>query len=148
MMNDYLRFEILEHFASNSRSSRAMVEEAFKKHKHLTRTNRTVKHHRPEILEAFEFLKNERSIIELNINPGQGKVHGRGRPQRYYKITEYGLKKLIADHRISNIQFWKVLRGYCSNSETIIPLDKLEEFLLIYVNQYVRFRNHRIHSLF
>ena len=142
-MNDYLRFEILEHFASNSRSSKAMVEEAFKKHKHLTRTNRTVKHHRPEILEAFEFLKNEGSIIELNINPGQGKVHGRGRPQRYYKITEYGLKKLIADHRISNIQFWKVLRGYCSNSETIITLDKLEEFLLIYVNQYVRFRNHR-----
>jgi hypothetical protein len=101
-----------------------------------------VKHHRPEILEAFEFLKNEGSIIELNIDPGQGKVHGKGRPQQYYKITEYGLKKLIADHRISNFQFWKVLRDYCSNNETILTPDKLEEFLLIYINHYIKFRNH------
>ena len=143
MMKDYLRFEILEHFAANNRLSKAMVEEAFKQHKHLTRTNRYVSHHKPEILKDFELLTIEGSIVEVGTDPGQGKTYGRGRPQRYYKITEYGLKKLIADHRISKTQFWKVLRGYCSNNGTILTLDKLEEFLLIYVNQYVRFRNHR-----
>ena len=96
----------------------------------------------------MNFFKDEGSIIESNTNPGQGKVYGKGRPQKYHKITEYGLKKLIADHRISNTQFWKVLFGYCSNNETIITLDKLEEFLLTYVNHYVKFRNHRFTPYF
>ena len=52
-MDDYLRFEILEYLASNGRSSKAMVEEAFKQHKHLTKTNRVVRHHRPETLGKF-----------------------------------------------------------------------------------------------
>jgi hypothetical protein len=141
-MDNYLRFEILEHFAYYEKLSKAIVEKAFEQHNHITKTNRSVKHHRPEILEAFEFLNEEGSIIELNIDPGQGKVHSKGRPQRYYKITEYGLKKLIADHRVSNIQFWNILRGYCVNNATILTLEKLEQFLLIYINHYMRFRNH------
>ena len=119
-----------------------MAEKAFDKHKHITKTNRSVRHHRPDILDGFEFLRTEGSIVKLNTDPGQGKVYKKGRPQKYYAITEYGLKKLIADKRISNIQFWKALRGYCSNNETILTLDRLEEFLLIFMNHYVKYRYH------
>ena len=90
MMNDYLRFEILEHLACNGRSSKTMVEKAFGQHKHITKTNRSVRHHRQEISDGFEFLSKDGLIKELNIDPGQGRVHGRGRPQKYYKITRTG----------------------------------------------------------
>ncbi|MGH9995131.1 MAG: hypothetical protein ACRD4J_07840 [Nitrososphaeraceae archaeon] len=95
------------------------------------------------ILESFNYLLiSTIFIVEAGTDPGKGKVYGRGKPQKYYKVTEYGLKRLIADNRISKTQFWEVLRGYCSNNETILPLDKLEEFLLIYIDHYIRFRNH------
>ena len=148
MMDDYLRFEILEYLAYNGRSSKAMVEKAFSQHKHITKTNRVVRHHRPEISGNFGLLRAEGSIVELDTDPGQGKVYGRGRPQKYHKITEYGLKKLIADKRISNTHFWKVLFGYCSNNETILALDKLEEFLQTYLNHYMKFRNHGFTTYF
>ncbi|MGH9984373.1 MAG: hypothetical protein ACRD8W_10510 [Nitrososphaeraceae archaeon] len=147
-MSDYLRFEILEHFAYNERLSKAMVERTFGQHIHITKTNRSVKHHRPEILKAFEFLKKGKLIIELNTDPGLGRVYSRGRPQKYYKITEHGLKKLIADRRISNTQFWKVLLGYCSNIDTVLTPDKIKEFLIIFKSHYMRFQNHGFISHF
>src|SRR5918996_101596 len=133
-MENYLRFEILEHFAYNEKLSVAMVEKTFKQHKHTTRTNRSVEHHRPEISEAFEFLKEARLIIELKDKfPGPGRVLGRGRPHKYYRITEDGLRIFIADPRISKTQFWKGLYGYCLNSDIGLTIDKLEELLRIYI---------------
>jgi hypothetical protein len=119
-----------------------MVEKAFGQHKHITKTNRSVRHHRPDILDGFEFLRTEGSIVKLNTDPGQGKVYKRGRPQEYYAITEYGLKKLIADKRISKTQFWQVISRYCSNIDSVLTLDKIEELLLIFMNHYVKYRYH------
>ena len=119
-----------------------MAEKAFGKHKHITKTDRSVRHHRPEISDGFEFLRAEGSIVKLDTDPGQGKVYERGRPPRYYAITENGLKKLIADKRISKTQFWQVLSRYCSNIDSVLTLDKIEELLLIFVNHYVKYRYH------
>lgn len=147
-MDDYLRLEIIEYFTSKSKLSKTMVEKDFKRHKHLRGTNRYVSHHRPEISKDIDLLATEGVIAAAGTDPGQGKVHSRGRPQKYYKITEYGLKRLIADPRISKTQFWKVLHDYCSNPDIDITLDKLEEFLLIYINHYARFRNHGFTAYF
>ncbi|MGB7661921.1 MAG: hypothetical protein WBL67_04215 [Nitrososphaeraceae archaeon] len=141
-MDDYLRFEILKYLVCNGRSSKIMVEKAFGQHKHITKTNRSVKHHRPDILDGFEFLRTEGSIVKLNTDPGKGKVYGRGRPQKYYAITEYGLKKLIADKRISKTQFWQVISHYCSNTDSVLTIDKIEGLLLTFMNHYVKYRYH------
>ena len=49
---------------------------------------------------------------------------------------------MIANRRISKTQFWKALRGYCSNIDSILSLDKIEELLRIFLNHYVQYRYH------
>jgi hypothetical protein len=145
----YLRYEILEHFVYHKTLSKSMVEKALKQHKHTTKTtNHFVRHHRKEIFEAFEHLRCEGSIIKVDFRSGPGKFPARGRPETHYKITENGLKDLIANGNISGSQFWKVLLGYCSNNDDILTLDELHEFLIIFVWKNLKYREHGFATYF
>lgn len=138
----YLRYEILEHFAYHKTLSKSKVE-ALSQHEHTTKTtDRSVRHHRREILEAFEHLRYEESIIKVDFKSGPGVFPARGRPETHYKITENGLKDLIANGNISRSQFWKVLVGYSSNNDDVLTLDKLHEFLIIFIWKHSKYRFH------
>lgn len=123
-----------------------MVEEVFEEHTHITKTNRRVKHHRPEISADFEFLETKGLIKKINTDPGPGLVYGRGRPKTYYAITEGGLKALLADENLPAATFWKILRGYCLNNDELVPLDKVEEFYQIVIGRYLKYYYHGFSS--
>jgi hypothetical protein len=138
----YLRTEVLEHFADHKLLSKSEVEREFSQHIHTTNTNRSVRHHRPEILEAFKYLENEKLIVnEGYANPGPGIPLGIGRPKARYRITEEGLKELIADKSISESQFWKILVSYSLN-HSILTLDELDKFLQIFLWRHLKYRDH------
>jgi hypothetical protein len=136
-----LRSEILECLAYNGKLSKSMVERMFEEHIHITKADRPVKHHHKEILSAFGFLKTEGLIDELNTNPGPGLVFERGRPKTYYEITEKGFKLLITQN-IRPIKFWKCILGYCDHNTSNISLAKVEEFCHLFIEKYLKYRNH------
>ena len=93
-------------------------------------------------MEAFDHLRDEKSIIKVNFNYGPGVFPARGKPETHYKITEDGLKDLIANGNISGPKFWKVLAGYSSNNDDVLTLCKLHEFLIIFVWKNLKYRDH------
>jgi hypothetical protein len=138
----YLRTEILEHFGYHKFLSKSEVEREFKQRTHTTNTNRSVRHHRPEILDVFKYLEHEKLIVNAGYaNPGSGIPLGIGRPKVRYKITEEGLKKLIAYKSISESQFWKILIGYSLN-HSVLTLDELDKFLQIFIWSHLKYREH------
>jgi DNA-binding PadR family transcriptional regulator len=125
-------YEILEHFAYEGKLSKSIVEDRFKEHRHITKTNRHRSHRRPEILAAFAFLENEGLIEEINTDPGPGLVYGRGRPKTYYAMTEKGLKELLYYTNFDPLRFWEILHEYYfQNVDRIATYDKIEEFYQI-----------------
>jgi hypothetical protein len=137
-----LRFEILEQFAYKGKLSKSMVEKILEEHRRITKTKKCVKHHRPEILEDFQFFETEGLIKKINTNPGPGLAHGRGRPKTYYTITEKGLKALLTHEDFDPPRFWKILYGYCQNSDSIIKLDKFEECYQILITRRLKYPAH------
>jgi hypothetical protein len=98
-----------------------------------------VKHHRPEILQAFDHLECKRSIKRLNTDPGPGLTYKRGRPKTYFTITEVGLKELLADANIPAIRFWELVCGFCLNNDELVTLEKIDEFYHIVIVRYLRY---------
>ena len=141
-MPSRLRLEILEHFAYRGKLSKSMVEEIFEKHRHTTKTNRFITHHRPEILAAFEFLETEGLIKELNMYPGPGLVYGRGRPKTYYTITKNGLRTVMNEEDLTALKFWKILFGYVTNNEDSLIMDEIEAFYQMFMKRYLTYHNH------
>ena len=118
-----------------------MVEKRFEKHRHITKTNRSVKHHRHEILDVFAFLESKRLIKKINTDPGPGLVYGRGRPKTYYSITKEGLATLMNDEKTVAVKFWKILFNYAINNKDSLTIDEIEEFYQMFVGRYLRFHN-------
>jgi hypothetical protein len=136
-----LRLEILGCLAYNGGLSKSMVEGILKKHTHITKTNRRVKHHRAEILKAFRFLNNNGLVISIKSNPGQGLVYGKGRPKIYYKITYEGIKLLISNN-LHPLKLWKAIIGYCHHNDTKVSLTAINEIYQLFLNEYLKFPNH------
>ena len=137
-----LRLEILKCLACDGKLSKSMAEQILQKHTHTTRTNhKRVKHHHPEIVAAFNYLRSNELISELNTNPGPGLVYGRGRPRRYFEITEKGLKQLITQDA-NPAQFWKCIIGYCYHNDLNVSGEKLEEFLQLFIQSHFKFPRH------
>jgi len=137
-----LRLEILKCLACDGKLSKSMAEQILQKHTHTTRTNHhRVKHHHPEIVAAFNYLRSNELISELNTNPGPGLVYGRGRPRRYFEITEKGLKQLITQDA-NPAQFWKCIIGYCYHNDLNVSGEKLEEFLQLFIQSHFKFPRH------
>jgi hypothetical protein len=137
-----LRLEILKCLACDGKLSKGMAEQILQKHTHTTRTNhQRVKHHHPEIVAAFNYLRSNELISELNTNPGPGLVYGRGRPRRYFEITEKGLKQLITQDA-NPAQFWKCIIGYCYHNDLNVSGEKLEEFLQLFIQSHFKFPRH------
>ncbi len=118
-----------------------MVEKRFEKHRHITKTNRSVKHHRHEILDVFSFLESKGLIKKLSTDPGPGLVYGRGRPKTYYAITKEGLATLMNDDKTVAVKFWKILFSYAINNKDSLTIDEIEEFYHMFVKRYLRFHN-------
>ena len=135
-----LRLEILGCLAYNGRLSKSMIERILEKHMHITKTNQLVKHHRPEILDAFEFLRCNGLIIKINTDPGPGLVYKRGRPKTYYKITDAGLKLLIIEDP-HPLKLWKSLLGYCHHNDNKISISAINEIYRLFLNKYLKFPN-------
>jgi hypothetical protein len=119
-----------------------MMESKLRKHTHFTKSNHTEKHHhRPEILQAVDYLETKRFIKKLNTNPGPGLIHGRGRPKTYFAITEKGLKTLLADTIVPAVSFWKIVYYYCLNNESLVTPDKIEQYYRILIGRYLKYPN-------
>jgi hypothetical protein len=132
-----LRSEVLGCLVYNGKSSKSMIERILVKHVHITKTNRPVKHHRKEILAAFEFLRCNGLINKIDSNPGPGLVH-RGRPKIYYKITNEGLKLLIMEDP-HPLKFWKAVLGFCHHNDKKINLGIINEICQLFLNKYLKF---------
>jgi DNA-binding PadR family transcriptional regulator len=136
-----LRYEILECLAINGRLSKSIVEQILTRHKHNTKTGRSVKHHRTEILQSFESLEYEEFIKKLDANPGQGIIFGRGRPKTYYKITEKGLDELI-EQILDPEDFWYSVVGYSHHSDRVLGPDKIEKLYQLFMKRYLKYPDH------
>ena len=131
MKRAYLRMKFYNFLVYHKTLSKKIVENTLSniQHKHITKTTRrSVGHHRREILEAFDHLRDDKSIIKVNFNHGPGVFPARGKPETHYKITEDGLKDLIANGNISGPKFWKVLAGTVLNNDYVPTLCKLHEY--------------------
>ena len=137
----HLRSEVLGCLAYNGKLSKSMIEGIFEKHTHITKTNRTVKHHRKEILAAFKFLIYNGLIKKINADPGPGLVFKRGRPKIYYKITYEGLKLLVIDDP-HPLKFWKAVLGYCHHNNNEISLSVINELCRLFLDTYLKFSQH------
>ena len=139
----------MQYFVSHKSLSKRQVEAEFAQHLHSTSTNRSVSHHRPEILAAFKYLEKARLIANVGYaNPGPGMPLGVGRPRVYYEITNEGLKQLISDKSISGLQFWKILVDYSLNQDRMLTSDKLDELLQIFIWRHLKYRDHGFTTYF
>jgi hypothetical protein len=146
-MIPYLRTEVLFCLAINGKLSKSMVEGILQKHTHHSKTsNKEKHHHRPEILQAFEYLKTKRLIKKLNTNPGPGLAYGRGRPKTYFSITEEGLKKLLGTTFVSAPRFWEIMYRYCLKNSPLTP-NKVEECYQIVMRRYLKYPNRGFSSM-
>jgi hypothetical protein len=140
-MHPYLRTEVLFCLAINGKLSKSMVERILQRHKHHSKTSNEEKHHhRPEILQAFDYLDTKELIKEVNRNPGPGLAHGRGRPRTYFSITEQGLKTLLAATYVPAARFWEIMYRYCLNNSPLTP-NKVDECYQIVMKRYLKYPN-------
>ena len=57
------------------------------------------------------------------------------------RITERGFKLLITQN-IHPMKFWKCILGYCNHRTSNIGLDKVEEFCHLFIEKYLKYKNH------
>jgi hypothetical protein len=121
-----LQIKILESLAMKGKLARSITETLL------------IKHHRPEILQAFKILRAKELIKELNTDPGSGKVFSRGRPPTYYKITKQGLATLIIEEPDLK-KFWRLLIGFCFHSDCQVSLSDLNDLYELFINKYLEY---------
>jgi predicted transcriptional regulator len=85
-----------------------------------------------DILNAFRILE-ENEFIEASHSET-----GRGRPQRYYRITDEGFKALI-DHDPKPEKFWKAVVGFCHHNDNQVSLHKVDEFYRFFMQRYLEY---------
>lgn len=142
----YLRLDILYCLARNGKLSKSMVEDKLRGQIHITKTNNRVKHHRPEILQAFNYLESKGLIKKLNTDPGPGLTYKKGRPKTYFTITEDGLKVLLSYDRLSASRFWEIMDGFCRNNDNPMTQEKIYGLYGVVIDKYLKYPNRGISS--
>ena len=79
-----------------------------------------------DVIDSFDILEEKRLIKK-----SKNYLFGRGRRQYTYRITNDGLQVLIADEETTSLSFWKMMYGYCNNSEKVINDNEIL-FILFY----------------
>jgi hypothetical protein len=123
-----LKFDILECLAEIGKLSKSELKRKLKGRYY------------PDISHSVDEL-NYGGFIKI-----ASKTQGRGKEQVFYTITEKGLKVLLADDDLSALRFWKILYGYCQNSDSLVTLDEIEEFYQILIRRYLKYSNHGFSS--
>jgi DNA-binding PadR family transcriptional regulator len=98
------------------------------------------KHFHKEIWESFKILEDKGLIRNTGKrNPGPGQLLSKGRPRKYYTLTEYGLAALIKEG-LDPSKFWTALISYSSGeSKHDKRLEGIEEIFDLYLKQYLSY---------
>jgi DNA-binding PadR family transcriptional regulator len=122
-----LQIKILELLATGQRLTKSMAEDVLKEH------------HHPEILNGFSNLENKALIKESKLTEEERvKVKGRGKPKKYYQITEDGLYALILVAETSE-KFWRAMIIYFHRRAQTVNPDEFKELYETFVNKHLKY---------
>jgi DNA-binding PadR family transcriptional regulator len=125
-----LQIKIAEQLATRGRLSKSKAEYILNKIPKQDYQN--VKHHYKEISDAFDILRHK-SIIE-----SCDTKNGRGKPERYYQITEQGLSGLIAEDPTPR-KFWSLLIGFCHHRQEEVNREKVNRLFECFISKYLKY---------
>jgi hypothetical protein len=63
---------------------------------------------------------------------------GRGRKERFYKITEEGIASLMVENPQPQL-FWQALLHYCQRREAVVSLDEVERLFQFFIHKYLKY---------
>ena len=89
-----------------------------------------------DVIDSFDKLE-KKGLIEK----GKNYLFGRGRRQYTYKITNDGLQILISDEETTSLSFWKMIYGYCNNSEKVINNKDIDKYFRLFFQHYLNYNN-------
>ena len=89
-----------------------------------------------DVIDSFDILE-EKGLIKKN----QKYLVGRGRRQYPYEITNDGLQILITDEKTTSLIFWKMMYGYCNNSEKVINDNDIDKYFQLFFRNYLNNNN-------
>jgi hypothetical protein len=89
-----------------------------------------------DVIHSFDILE-EKGLIKKSKNS----LFGRGRRQYTYKITNDGLQILITDEETTSLSFWKMMYGYCNNSEKVISDNDIDKYFQLFFQNYLNYNN-------
>ena len=89
-----------------------------------------------DIIDSFNILE-EKGLIKKNKNA----LFGRGRRQYTYEITNDGLQILITDEKTTSLSFWKMMYGFCNNSEKVINANDIDKYFQLFFQNYLNYNN-------
>ena len=89
-----------------------------------------------DVIDSFDILE-EKGLIKKN----EKYLFGRGRRQYPYKITNNGLQILITDEKTTSLSFWKMMYGYCNNSEKVINDNDIDKYFRLFLRNYFNYNN-------
>jgi hypothetical protein len=115
-----LQIKILENIALSGDLSKAKARDLLKQH------------HYPEISQAFDSLEKKGMIKFSRGEPG------RGRKERFYKITEEGIISLLGENPQPHL-FWQAVIKYCQLSTKVVTLDEVEFFYDFFIHKYLKY---------
>ena len=89
-----------------------------------------------DIIDSFDILE-KKGLIKKSKNA----LFGRGRRQYTYEITNDGLQILITDEKTTSLSFWKMMYGYCNNSEKVISDNDIDKYFQLFFQNYLNYNN-------
>jgi DNA-binding MarR family transcriptional regulator len=123
-----LQIKILENIALSGDLSKAKARDLLKQH------------HYPEISQAFDSLEKKGMIKFSRGEPG------RGRKERFYKITEKGIASLMVENPQPRL-FWQALLQYCQRKEAVVSLDDVELLFGFFIQKYLKYSADHIYYI-
>lgn len=123
-----LQFDILACLVLNGKLSKGMTESRLNHGTHS------------EIIKAFKKLESEHLIETAGIKIG------RGNRQWYYKITEEGLSRLIANDP-HPVKFWKILFGYSHHDEKGLTPEKVDKYYDLFIERFLKYKHTDIFNM-
>jgi hypothetical protein len=98
------------------------------------------KYYYNDISHSVDALTEKKYISLARLN------HGRGRPEKYYKINERGLGLLLLDDPIPE-KFWRIIIGFCHHGKHTIHSSILEKMFKLFSDRYLKYSYKRAYSL-
>lgn len=89
-----------------------------------------------DVIDSFDILE-EKGLIKKSKNY----LFGRGRRQYTYEITNDGLQILITDEETTSLSFWKMMYGFCNNSEKVISDNDIDKYFQLFFQNYLNYNN-------